>query len=111
MSRNYNADPENDGDGSDVYDGSRDSANDIIDNNYIVVSTTKQQEINPNIIEEGQGTISGAITAVTAVTSTVSGNKTANTHVSTPPAIYLQQTRSETIQYARDIYMSGANWF
>ena len=33
MSRNYNSAPENDGDGSDGYDGSRESISDINDNN------------------------------------------------------------------------------
>ena len=113
MSRNYdnNVNPENDGDGSDGYDGSRGSANDINDNNPMVVTATNQQEISSNIIEKGQGTIPGAVTAVTAVTSTESGNNTIDTQVSIPPTTDLRQTRSETMQNAGDIYMSGANWY
>ena len=58
MSRNYNSAPENDDDGSDGYDGSRDSAGD----NVIVATATNQREISFNIIEKGHSTIPGAIT-------------------------------------------------
>jgi len=92
------------------YDGSRGSAHDVSEINVIVVAASNQQDISPNIINKVQGTTPGAITAVTAVTCAESGNNNTDTHVSTPPTIYLQQTRSETIQYAGDIYMSGANW-
>ncbi len=77
----------------------------------MVVTATNQQEISSNTIEEGQGTIPGAVTAVTAVTSAVSENNTIDTQVSLPPTTALQQTRSETKQNAGDIYMSGANWY
>ncbi len=77
----------------------------------MVVTAKNQQEIGPNIIEEGQGTTPGAVTAVTAVTSTVSENNTIDTQVSNLPTTDLRQTRSETKQNAGDIYMSGANWY
>ena len=71
MSMDYdnNVAPAKDSDGSDGYDGSRDSARDVNDNNVIVVTATNQQEIGSNIMEKGQGTIPGAVTAVTAVTA------------------------------------------
>lgn len=113
MSRNYdnNSNPENDGDGSEGYDGSRHSASDIIDNGAVVVTTSNQQQIRSNTIDKGQGAIPGAVTAVTAVTSAESGNNTTDTQVSPPPTTALQQTRSETKQNAGNVYMSGANWY
>ena len=71
MSRDYdnNVNRENDSDGSDGCDGSRGSANDINDNNPMVMTATNQEEISSNTIEKGQGTIPGAVTPVTAVTS------------------------------------------
>ena len=90
---------------------SRDSAHAINDNNIMVVTAKNQQEIGPNIIKEGQGTTPGAVTAVTAVTTVESGTNTIDTQISLPPTTALQQTRSETIQNAGDIYMSGANWY
>ena len=101
----------NDGDGSDGYDGSRDSASGISDSNVIVATAINQLEISSDIKEEGQGTIPEAVTAVTAVTSAVSENNTIDTQVSNPPTTALQQTRSETKQNTGDIYMSGANWY
>ncbi|HEY7078757.1 MAG TPA: hypothetical protein VH500_03585 [Nitrososphaeraceae archaeon] len=58
-SRHYdnNVNPDNHHDGSDGYDGSRDSASDTNDNSSIVVSATNPQEISPNSVEEGQGII------------------------------------------------------
>jgi hypothetical protein len=101
----------NDGDGSEGCDGSRDSASGISDNNVIVATAINQLEISSNIAEKGQDTIPGAVTAVTAVTCAESGDNTTNTQVSIPPMTDLQQTTSETIQNAGDIYWSGANWY
>jgi hypothetical protein len=82
-------------------DFSRDSAYDINDNNVKVVTAANLQEISPNTVEEGQGTVSRA---VTAITSAESGNNTIHTQGSIPhTTIALQQTSSETIQNARDI--------
>ena len=100
MSRNYNSAPENDDDGSDGYDGSRDSAGD----NVIIATATNRQEISPNIVEEGQGAIAGA---VTAVTSADTGSNTVDTQVSLPPttmtAKHTQPIKSETIQNAGNL--------
>lgn len=108
MSRNYNSAPQNDDDGSDGYDGSRDSAGD----NVIIATATNKQEISSNIVEEGQGAIAGAVTAVTSVES---GNNTTDTQVSLPPttmtAKQTQPIKSETIHTAGEIYRSGANWY
>lgn len=111
MSRDYdnNVNRENDSDCSDGYDGSRGSASDINDNNPMVMTATNQEN-SSNTIEKGQGTVPGAVTPVTAVTPSESGNNTIDTQSSLPTTIALQQ-RSETIQNAGDIYRSGANWY
>ena len=75
------------------------------------MNTSNQQEISSNTLECRQGTIPEAVTAVTAITLAEMGNNTADTQVSIPPTTALQQTRSETIQNAGDIYMSDANWY
>ncbi len=51
MSRDYdnNSNPENDGDGSDGYDGSRDNAYDI---SVVTATATNQQEISRNALEK-----------------------------------------------------------
>jgi len=49
----YNVNSDNHGDG---YDGSRDTAKDIENNNDIVITASNQSEIDTNIIERGQGT-------------------------------------------------------
>jgi hypothetical protein len=54
MSINYDVTSENDGDGSDGCDGSRESASDINYNDPIAVTASNQSEINSNFIE-GQG--------------------------------------------------------
>jgi hypothetical protein len=92
-----------------VCDGSRDSASDISDDAVVVATKTNQQEISYNIADKGQGTILGAVTAVTAVTCAESRNNTADTQISVPHTIDLQQTRSETIRNAGRIYWSGTN--
>ena len=84
---------------------------DINDENVIVAIVLIQQGIISNIMRKGQGTIPGAVTAVTAVTSAVSENNTIDTQASLPPTTALQQTRSEIKQNTGDIYMSGPNWY
>ena len=66
---------------------------DINDENVIVATVINQQEINSNIIEERQGAIPGAVTAVTAVTSAESGNNTTYTQVSIPPTTALRTNK------------------
>ena len=51
MSINYDVTSEIDRDGCDGYDGSRDSAHDINDNDPIAVTPSNQSEINSNFIE------------------------------------------------------------
>ena len=87
------------------------NADNINDSNVIVTTATNQREISSNNVDKGQGTIPEAVTAVTAVTSAESGNNTTDTQVSITPTTALQQTTSETIQNAGDIYWSGANWY
>jgi hypothetical protein len=108
MSINYDVTSENNSDGSDGYDGARDSASNINNNDAISI-TPNQSEIKSNIIEEGQGATSRAVTAVTAVTSTMSGNDTMDMQISRPPTD-LQQTTLEIIQNAGEIYWSNTNW-
>jgi hypothetical protein len=68
---------------------------DISDENVIVAIVLIQQGIISNIMRKGQGTIQGAVTAVTAVT--------ADKQASLSPTTALQQTRSGTKQNAGDI--------
>jgi hypothetical protein len=78
------------------------------DDNAMVITPSNQAEINTNIIEEGQGTTSGAVTAVTLGET---GNNPIDKQVSVPTTTELQQTRSETIRNAGQIYWSGTNWY
>jgi hypothetical protein len=63
-----NVNPDNHGDSG---DGSRDSAMDLSDNKPMVVTATNLQEITSKLIEKVQGTISGAITAITSAKSRI----------------------------------------
>lgn len=73
--RYYNIiNPDNRGDGSDGYDGCRDSACGINNDDAIVVSASNQPEINTYIIEKDLGTTPEAVIPITAVTSAKSGN-------------------------------------
>jgi hypothetical protein len=90
---------------SDGSDCSRDSAKDIIENDAIIVTASNQPEINTNIMNKVQDT------TLEAVTSAETRDNTIDTQTSLPSGIALQQTRSETIQNAGEIYRSGANWY
>jgi hypothetical protein len=103
------ATPENGGDGCDGYDGSRDTAHDVNDNNSIVITASNQPESNTEIIEEGLCTTSGAIIAVTAV-RLETGNNPINKQVSIPITADIQPS-SETSRNAGEIYWSGTNWY
>jgi len=113
ISNNYDVNPENDGDGSDGSDGSRDSASGINDNDIMVATAANLQEISPNTVEKGQGTLPGAVTAVTAVTDMESRAHATDRQDLIPHMTDYQQaqsTKPETIQNAGEIYWSGANW-
>ena len=90
---------------SDGSDCSRDSAKDIIENDAIIVTASNQQEISTNIMDKVQDT------TLEAVTSAETRDNTIDTQTSLPSRIALQQTRSETIQNAGEIYRSDANWY
>jgi hypothetical protein len=77
---------------SDCSDYSRDSAKDIIENDAIIVTASNQPETSTNIMDKVQDT-------------------TLEAQTSLPSRIALQQTRSETIQNAGEIYRSDANWY
>ena len=90
------------------------SAHGVNDDNVMVVTAANLQEISPLTVEEGQGTIPGAVTAVTAVTDMESGTHTIDTQDSIPHMTDHQQaqsTKPETIQNAGEIYWSGTNWY
>ena len=90
---------------SDGSDCSRDSAKDIIENDAIIVTASNQPEISTNIMDKVQDT------TLEAVTSAETRDNTIDTQTSLPSRIALQQTRSETIQNAGEIYRSDANWY
>jgi len=105
ISNNYDVNPENMVTANDGSDCSRDSAKDIIENDAIIVTASNQQEISTNIMDKVQDT------TLEAVTSAETRDNTIDTQTSLPSRIALQQTRSETIQNAGEIYRSDANWY
>jgi hypothetical protein len=107
------ATPENGGDGCDGCDGSRDSAYDIENNNDKLLTAANLHEISPITVEEGQGTVPGAVTAVTAVTDMESGAHTTDTQDSITHMTdqQTQLIKPDRIQNVGEIYWSGTNWY
>lgn len=62
-----------------------------------------EKKLAQNSIDKVQGIVSGAVTAVTAVTVGETGNNPMDTQTSLPPTKALQ-TRSETIRNAGETY-------
>ena len=90
------------------------SASGISNNNPIAMTAANQEGISSDTAEQGQGTVPGAVTAITAVTGLESGAHTTDTQISIPHVTDHQQaqsTKSETIQNAGEIYWSGTNWY
>jgi len=101
------ATPENDGDGC---DGSRDNAYEPNDNDVMVATAANLQEISPNTVEEGRGTPSGAVTAVTDMESRAHATDGQDSIPHMTDYQLAQSTKPETIQNAGEIYWSGSNW-
>jgi hypothetical protein len=67
--------------------------------------------VDLKLVYEGQGTIPGAVTAITVGEIR---DHIIDTQISLRPALALQQTqpiKSETIQNAGELYRSDANWY
>ena len=79
------------------------------------MTATNQEEISSNTIEKGQGTVLGAVTAVTATLESENNkDNTIDMQISLPPKITLQQPQPidpKIKNNVGNIYRSGANWY